>query len=54
MEIRLGILADTGSAFVNNLYQLDLYCGIFRNRREFDNWRKTLPNVVDAYILVKS
>lgn len=52
-EVRLGILADTGGAFVNNLYQLDLFSGIFSGR---DEWRKltaNLPSYAHAYILCK-
>lgn len=53
MEWRLGILADTGGAFLNNLYQLDFYSGIFKSRSIFNKWRKIFPNNVQAYILVK-
>ncbi|MFA6527071.1 MAG: hypothetical protein WCT20_01470 [Candidatus Babeliales bacterium] len=52
-ELRLGILADNGGAFINNLYQLDLFSGIFSGR---DEWRKLtadLPCYAHAYILCK-
>ena len=52
-EIRLGILADSGSALTNNLYQLDLFAGIFDTQNEFKKWLKQIPNTVEAYILVK-
>ena len=32
-EIRLGVVADTGGAFVKNLYQLDFFAGFFRTDR---------------------
>ncbi len=53
-EIRLGVLNDVGGAFVNNLYQLDLFAGVFRNRCSFNRWIRKIPNAVQAYILVKS
>lgn len=52
-EIRLGILADTGGAFVNNLYQLDLFSGIFNNRTEWRKLTTNLPCYAHAYILRK-
>jgi membrane-bound lytic murein transglycosylase len=52
-EIRLGVLADSGGALTNNLYQLDLFAGIFKNRIQFHDWIKQLPNAVEAYILIK-
>lgn len=50
-ELRLGVLADRGSAFSNNLYQLDFFSGTFNNRREFRNFIKQFPPAVDAYVL---
>lgn len=52
-EIRLGIIADTGGAFENNLYQLDYFTGTFRTRDQFNNFIKKLPSHVEAYFLVK-
>lgn len=52
-EIRLGILADSGSALINNLYQLDLFAGVFDSKYKFKNWLQQIPNTVEAYILVK-
>ncbi len=52
-EIRIGVLNDVGGAFANNLYQLDLFAGVFKNRSSFNNLIKTIPNSVEAYILVK-
>ena len=52
-EVRLGILLDRGSAFSNNLYQLDLYAGIFKSRDGFKKYMRNLPNTTKAYILAK-
>jgi len=52
-EIRLGVLADTGSAFVNNLYQLDLFAGLFTSRSEFNQHMKQVPAFTHAYLLSK-
>ena len=52
-ELRLGVLLDTGGAFEDNLYQIDLYAGIFDNREQFKDYIKQMPNTVHAYILVK-
>jgi len=53
-EILIGILADQGSAFSNNLYQLDLFTGIFDNRSQFREYIRRYPNTVNAYILKRS
>lgn len=52
-EIKLGVLADRGSAFSNNLYQLDLFEGIFDTRKQFDTHIRRYPDTVEAYILKK-
>ena len=52
-EIRLGVVADTGGAFVKNLYQLDFFAGIFQNRQDFTNHIKHLPMRTEAYILYR-
>ncbi|MBD3231816.1 hypothetical protein GF322_04105 [Candidatus Dependentiae bacterium] len=52
-EIRLGVLLDSGSALTNNLYQLDLFAGVFDNKKKFKDWLWGIPNTVEAYILVK-
>ncbi|MCK4650619.1 hypothetical protein KAT08_00430 [Candidatus Babeliales bacterium] len=52
-EIRLGVLADCGGAFTNNLYQLDLFAGVFKSKWRFKLWLSQLPNTSEAYILVK-
>ncbi|MBT4594604.1 hypothetical protein HOD08_01865 [bacterium] len=52
-EIRLGVLSDTGGAFKDNLYQLDLYAGIFEDRKSFRKHLWRFPNTVNAYFLVR-
>jgi membrane-bound lytic murein transglycosylase len=52
-EFKLGVLADRGSAFSNNLYQLDLFSGIFNSRDEFKKYLGQFPPSVNAYILKK-
>lgn len=52
-ELRLGVLADKGSAFSNNLYQLDFFVGVFNNRKEFKKFIGQFPPAVEAYILKK-
>ena len=52
-EMRLGILADSGGAFINNLYQLDFYGGVFANYDDFYSWVRPMPRNVQAYIVVK-
>jgi len=52
-EIRLGVLADTGSAFVNNLYQLDFFAGLFSSRSSLIQHMKQLPIYTHAYLLCK-
>ena len=51
--IRLGVLADTGSAFVNNLYQLDFFAGLFSSRQLLSQHMKQLPIFTHAYLLSK-
>lgn len=53
INMRLGVLADSGGAFINNLYQLDFYGGVFRNKKDFYAWVKPMPRNVQSYILVK-
>jgi hypothetical protein len=52
-EIRIGILTDTGGAFVDNLYQLDYFAGIFDTRNDLFSSTKHFPQHAQAYILVK-
>lgn len=52
-QMRLGVVADTGGAFLPNLYQLDFLAGIFPNQTEFRQYIRQLPEYATAYILVK-
>jgi hypothetical protein len=52
-RLKLGVLADTGGAFLPNLYQLDFLAGTFRNQQDFMRNISQLPEFVTAYILVK-
>ncbi|MFH7027508.1 MAG: hypothetical protein ACHBN1_19440 [Heteroscytonema crispum UTEX LB 1556] len=52
-QLKMGVIADTGGAFLPNLYQLDFLSGIFPNQRKFEQYIGQLPEYVTAYILVK-
>jgi hypothetical protein len=49
----LGVVADTGGAFIPNLYQLDYLAGLFPDRQTFSQQTGYVPDFVKAYILVK-
>jgi hypothetical protein len=51
--LRMGIIADTGGAFLPNLHQLDFLAGIFDSKAKFNDRTHKLPEYVKAYILVK-
>ncbi|MCM0591572.1 MAG: hypothetical protein ACSI46_19040 [Gloeotrichia echinulata DVL01] len=52
-HLQMGVIADTGGAFLPNLYQLDFLAGIFKNQQDFGQHIKKLPDYATAYILVK-
>lgn len=52
-QLRMGIIADTGGAFLPSLYQLDFLSGIFKNKQDFQSYINQLPEYANAYILVK-
>lgn len=52
-NLQMGVIADTGGAFLPNLYQLDYLAGTFRNRPEFNRYIRQLPEYANAYFLVK-
>lgn len=52
-RLRMGIIADTGGAFLPSLYQLDFLSGIFKNKQDFQAFVNQLPEYANAYILVK-
>jgi hypothetical protein len=52
-HLRMGVIADTGGAFLPNLYQLDFLAGVFNNKKEFGQKISQLPDYATAYFLVK-
>ncbi|WP_228059671.1 hypothetical protein [Plectonema radiosum] len=52
-QLRMGVIADTGGAFLPNFYQLDFLAGIFQNQNSFNQHIKQLPEYATAYILIK-
>ncbi|MEH1920142.1 hypothetical protein [Nostoc sp.] len=52
-HLQMGVIADTGGAFLPNLYQLDFLAGIFQNKKEFGQNITQLPDYATAYFLVK-
>jgi hypothetical protein len=51
--LHMGIIADTGGAFLPNLHQLDFLAGVFGSKEEFTAYTRKLPEYTKAYILVK-
>lgn len=52
-QLKMGVLADTGGAFLPNLYQLGFLAGIFPSHANFKQHISTLPAYANAYILIK-
>ncbi len=52
-EVYLGVLADTGGAFINNLYQMDLFLGMFSDKKLLKKEQKQFPVTTQAYIMYK-
>jgi len=52
-HLQMGVIADTGGAFLPNLAQLDFLAGIFQSAADFDRYTQKLPTYANAYILVK-
>jgi hypothetical protein len=52
-QLQLGVLSDTGGAFLPNLHQLDFLAGVFQDKKDFNQYIKQLPEYATAYILVK-
>jgi hypothetical protein len=50
---KMGIIADTGGAFLPNLHQLDYLAGVFANRDEFNAAIQNLPEYAQAYLLIR-
>jgi len=49
---QMGILADQGGAFDNNLFQLDFLKGSYRGWKDYHHANKHLPDYVNAWLLV--
>ncbi|STX51097.1 Uncharacterised protein [Legionella busanensis] len=49
---RAGILADTGGAFADNLYQVDFLAGTYSSKDAYNQATRNIPNYVAAYFLV--
>ncbi len=52
-EVHLGILADTGGAFINNLYQLDLFLGMYSDKKQLKKQQWQFPNSTQAFLMYK-
>ncbi len=52
-EAHLGVLMDTGTAFKNNPYHLDLFMGYFEEPLHFQAHSKKFPVSGQVYILIK-
>lgn len=52
-HLQMGIIADTGGAFLPNLHQLDFLAGVFNSKDDFTAYTRKLPEYAKAYILVK-
>jgi hypothetical protein len=52
-QLQMGIIADTGGAFLPNLHQLDFLAGVFDSKEDFNAYTRKLPEYTKAYILVK-
>ena len=52
-NIRLGLIADTGGAFLPNLHQLDFFAGVFPDRPTYQQAVQDLPEFTKAYFLLK-
>lgn len=49
---KAGILADTGGAFADNLYQVDYLAGSYPGITAFSKATRHLPDYIDAYFMV--
>ncbi len=49
---KAGILADTGGAFANNLYQVDYLAGSFSGKTTYLTATRHLPDYVQAYFMI--
>jgi hypothetical protein len=47
-----GVLADTGGAFANNLYQVDYLAGSFSGKTNYLKATRHLPDYLHAYFMI--
>ncbi len=52
-EMKVGVLTDTGNAFLDNLCKFDLFTGYFEDHHLFDEHCKQYPHTAEMYILIK-
>lgn len=52
LRTRMGILADTGGAFTDNLYQIDYLAGSYPGKEAFYQQVRGLPDYVSAYFML--
>ena len=52
-EAHLGVLMDTGTAFKNNPYHIDLFMGYFDHPLHFGAFSKKFPSSGEVFILIK-
>ncbi len=52
-QLQMGVIADTGGAFLPNLYQLDFLAGVFQDKQDFQQHIGQFPDYATAYFLVK-
>lgn len=50
---RIGVLADQGGAFDNNLFQLDLLVDSYKGWEDYHQANKTMPDYARAWLLIK-
>lgn len=51
---RIGVLADQGGAFDNNLFQLDLLVDSYKGWSDYHQANKSMPDYAQAWLLIKS
>ncbi|TAL65466.1 MAG: hypothetical protein EPN84_01470 [Legionella sp.] len=49
---KVGVFADTGGAFADNLYQVDYLAGAYAGKNAFIQAARNLPDYVSAYFMV--
>ncbi|BAT52047.1 unknown protein [Nostoc sp. NIES-3756] len=52
-QLQMGVIADTGGAFLPNLHQLDFLSGVFPSQNSFRQYIRQLPEYATVYFLVK-